>query len=194
MKSLPIMMTLVCLVFRAQADERTWLNSEDPGNGSYLAPALRFSYLNEEVALWPGARLGWIFGSTITAGLEGYMLAGEPGADNPPGAIFNMAVGGVSFEAIPFPERRTHLVFSLLLGAGGSQAGGAADIDSLASHGFAVIEPGAGLEFNLTRNVIIGPGIRYLWISGNVPGMDSKWKVSETALSLILKFVDFDDY
>jgi len=42
------------------------------------------------------------------------MLAGDHAADNPSGAAFNMAVGGVSFEAVPFPERRTHLVFSLL--------------------------------------------------------------------------------
>lgn len=194
MKSPLILIAMLCFAFRVQAEERTWLRSEEPEDGSYLAPALRFSYLNDEVAMWPGVRLGWIFGSVITAGLEGYMLAGEPGADEPSGAPFNMAVGGVVFEAIPFPERRTHLVFSLLLGAGGSQSGGSADIDVLSQNGFAVIEPGMGLEFNLTRNVIVSPGIRYLWISGNVHGMDSKWKVSEGALSLSIKFIDFNDF
>jgi hypothetical protein len=34
--------------------------------------------------------------------------------------------------------------------------------------------------------------VSYLWISDPVPGMESKWKISETAFNLTLKFKEPD--
>lgn len=193
MRRLPVLLALLCLAATARAYEGSWLNTESPENGSYFAPQLRVSSLDDRLALWPGARLGWIVGSVISFGFEGYMLAEDFEADAPDTARFSMAVAGLALEAIPNPERRTHLVFNLMIGAGGAQAGGEADFDVMFDNSFTVIEPGAGVEFNLTRNIVLCPGVRYLWISGDVAGMESKWKVSETAFNLTLKFRDFDD-
>lgn len=40
----------------------------------------------------------------------------------------------------------------------------------------------------LNHRLALWPG--YLWISGNVPGLDSKWKVAETAFNLTVRFKD----
>jgi len=66
------------------------------------------------------------------------------------------------------------------------------DLDSLSRHSFLILEPGAGLEFNLTRNIRLCPTASYLWISGSVPGMESKWKISGAAFNLALKFQELD--
>jgi hypothetical protein len=187
-----VLILIACLFLgnAVLAEEATWLNTDSPENSSFFAPKVRFSRLDGKLALWPGARIGWIKGSVISFGFEGYMLANEFKADSPDTARFSMAVGGIAFEAIPSPERRSHVVLSLLLGAGGAQVGGSADFDSLSQHRFLVMEPGFGLEFNLTRFIKLSPGVSYLWISGDVPGMSSPWRVAETAFNLTLKFKD----
>jgi hypothetical protein len=197
MRRLLVLLALLCLG-TAHAKDQTWLNGEDtwlttdhPENASYFAPSLRTSMIGDSLAVWPGARIGWIVGSVLSIGFEGYLLANELHADSPDTARFSMAVGGMVFEAIPSPEKRTHLVFNLLIGGGGAQVGGGGpDLDSLTNHTFFVLEPGAGIEFNLTRQVRLSPGVSYLWIAGAVPGMESKWKTSETAFSLTLRFKD----
>jgi hypothetical protein len=199
MRILFAIITILCLGSTALAKEKlayhkdgedTWLSTDHPENASYFAPKIRMSTVNDSLALWPGLSLGWIVGSVISVGFEGYILANHVNAQTPDTARFNMAVGGMKFEAIPSPEKRTHLVMNVLVGCGGSQAGGDFDIDSLTNHAFLVIEPGIGLEFNLTKSIRLNPMVSYLWLSGGVQGMESKWLVSETAFSLALRFKD----
>jgi hypothetical protein len=173
-----------------RAATETWLHSDDPENSAYFSPKMRFSMLNNHMALWPGARIGWTTGSVVAFGFEGYFLANELYADYPDTARFSMAVGGITLEATPSPERRTHLVFNVLLGMGGSQVGGDPNLDSLTNRGFIIVEPGVGLEFNLTPRIRLSPGVTYLWISGGVEGLDDKWKASEAAFNLTLRFND----
>lgn len=185
-----LLVILILAKISHAADDETWLNSDRPENSAYFAPKLKVSTLNDRLALWPGARIGWILGSVISAGFEGYILANELLADNPDTSRFSMAVGGIVFEAIPSPQRRTHFVLSLLIGAGGAQVGGDPDLDTLTNRSFIVLEPGVSLELNLTPKIRLNPGLSYLWISGNVPGLDSKWKVAETAFNLTVRFKD----
>ena len=181
---------LLCLANPARADDDAWFEPERSENTAYFAPKLKFSTVNDRLALWPGARIGWALGSVLTAGFEGYILANEVYAAHSDTDHLSMAVAGVVFEAIPSPKRRTHMVLSLLIGGGGAQVGGDTDLDTLSEHGFTVLEPGISLEFNLTRKIRISPGVSYLWISGTVPGVDSKWDASERAFNLTLRFRD----
>lgn len=183
-----VLIAFFCLGNMSLADEKTWLSAERPEDASYLAPKMKFSTLNDSLAYWPGVGVGWILGSVVTIGFEGYLLASHTPLENAALSPFSMAVAGMVFEAIPSPESRSHLAFNVLMGVGGAQAGGEMDLDSLARHGFYVVEPGVNIEFNLTRNIRLCPGVSYLWISGNVPGMRSKWDISETAFNLKLKF------
>lgn len=192
MRLMLILLAILCFGKKVQALDETWLTAQNPENASYLAPKMKVSSLNDTLVFWPGARLGWIVGSVVSLGFEGYVLANNISSEGPDTSPFSMAVGGVVLEAIPYSERRTHLAFSLLMGAGGSQVGGDIDLDSLSRHSFLIVEPGASVEFNLTRNIRLCPGMSYLWISGKVDGMDSKWKISETAYSLTLKFIKPD--
>lgn len=174
----------------SRSGEDTWLSTDHPENSSYFAPKLRASMVNDSLAFWPGASIGWTVGSVLSMGFEGYVLVNEIDASSPDTGRFNMAIAGVKFEAIPSPSRRTHAIMSLLIGGGGAQSGGSFDIDSLSNHGFFALEPAAGLEFNLTPRVRLNPMVSYLWISGSVPGVESKWQASETAVSLNLRFKD----
>jgi len=155
---------------RASAHEDTWLQSRDHENASYFAPKMRVSHLADSLAFWPGAGIGWIVGSVISVGFEGYMLAADPRGPDADGQL-SMALGGMSFEAVPFPEARTHLAFDLFVGVGGSQLGGELGLDSLSNHGFLFVSPGAKLEFNLTENIRFCPGLSYLWTPDPVYGI-----------------------
>ena len=103
-----------------------------------------------------------------------------------------MALGGMMFQAIPFPERRTHLSFNVLIGAGGSQTEGGFSIDNLSNHGFFFIEPGVGLEFNLTQGIRLAPSACYMWVPGSIWGMQDKRRLTEMAFSLRLVFKKAD--
>src|SRR4051812_24122645 len=157
-----IALSVLLLTGRVSAHEDSWLRSNDPENASYFAPKLRVSHLQDSLAFWPGVGIGWIVGSVISVGFEGYMLAADPRGPDASGRL-SMALGGMSFEATPFPERRTHLSFNVLVGAGGSQTEGEVGLDSLSNHAFFFAAPGAKLEFNLTPNIRLCPGVSYLW-------------------------------
>ena len=187
-----VLIALLCLADNVRADQDTWLRSENPENSSFLTPKLKISTLNDSLVFWPGIGIGWILGSVVSIGFEGYVLASEMPAETVEGSAFSMAVVGMTFEAVTFPERRTHLSYSLLVGGGGAQAGGAINLDTLTRNSFFIIEPGVSLEFNLTRNIRLGPGLSYLWISGDVAGITSKWKIAETAFNVKFKFKEPD--
>jgi hypothetical protein len=182
----------LCLAPGIRAQEETWLKARNPENASYFTPKMRVTGTEASPALWPGAGLGWIVGSVVSVGFEGYWLASNIRPDEPGSEYFDMALGGMMFQAIPFPERRTHLAFNLLIGGGGSQTGGEFGIDSLSNHGFFFIEPGASLELNLTQDIRLAPGVSYMWVPGSIWGMKDKTGLTEMAFSLGLIFKKTD--
>lgn len=175
------------------AGEDTWLKTDNPENASYFTPKLRVSGWDESAAFWPGLGIGWIVGSVVSVGFEGYVLAADPRGQDAPGKV-SAALGGMSFRATPYPERRTHLSFDVLVGVGGSQTEGGFDADSLAEHRFFFISPGARLEFNLTPNIRLCPGASYMWTPDPVPGLGSEkgWEETMLSLELVLKKPDFE--
>ena len=183
----PLAVCVACLwpASRLWAREDTWLQARDPENASYLSPKMRVSRMQDSLAFWPGLGIGWIVGSVISVGFEGYVLAADPRGTDAQDRL-SMALGGLSFEATPFPERRTHLAFDLLIGAGGSQVGGDIDLDSLSRHGFFFVSPGAKLEFNLTQDIRLRPGISYLWSPDPVYGLQGNRGIEEPMLTLDL--------
>lgn len=182
----------MCLAPGIRAQEETWLTAKSPENASYFTPKMRVTGTEDSPAIWPGAGLGWIVGSVVSVGFEGYWLASDLQPDESESGRFDMALGGMMFQAIPFPERRTHLAFNLLIGAGGSQTEGEFGLDSLSNHGFFFIEPGASLEFNLTRGIRLAPGASYMWVPGSIWGMKDKGGLTEMAFSLGLIFKKSD--
>jgi hypothetical protein len=181
-------LTGLCLAPGIPAQEETWLNAKDPENSSYFTPKVRVTGTGDSLGIWPGAGIGWIVGSVVSIGFEGYMLASDHNPDGNGSGRFDMALGGMTFQATPFPERRTHMSLSVLIGGGGSQTEGESELDSPNRHGFFFAEPGASVEFNLTRHIRLAPGVGYLWIPGSVWGMKNKGKLTETVFSLGLVF------
>src|SRR3954471_9598350 len=74
MRNWILILAILLAAGRASAHEDTWLQSRDHENASYFAPKMRVSHLADSLAFWPGAGLGWIVGSVISVGFEGYML------------------------------------------------------------------------------------------------------------------------
>lgn len=182
---------LLCAAFPAAASQDAWLKTDTPENASYFAPSMRVSRMQDSLVFWPGLGIGWIVGSVVSVGFEGYMLAADPRGDGAGGNL-SMAFGGMSFRAVPFPERRTHLSFGMLLGIGGSQTRGGYDFDSLSSHGFFFVSPEARLEFNLTPNIRLSPGAGYMWSPDAIAGagFDPGWSEPMLSLELLLKKPD----
>ena len=77
-----------------------------------------------------------------------------------------------------------------MIGVGGVSTGKLPDIDTMSNNSFVYMEPGFSLEINVTPSLRICPGVSYLWISGSLPEVRSKWDVSETSFNLTLKFRD----
>ena len=178
------------LLAQARAEEETFFKPGEGRDESYFAPTLRFSNTAGVLGIWPGLRLGWSKGSILSAGLEGYVLANEVHADEPEGERLQMAVGGVVLESTSASDLRVHPTYSVLIGAGGSNTGRVPDLDSMAIYSFIVVEPAVNIEFNITRNFRVTPGVSYRWISGSVRGMHSKWSVSETSFNVAFKLKD----
>src|SRR4051812_1869588 len=110
MSRLLVLLALLCLSETVPASERfaksqdpeeNWLSTDQPENSSYFAPKMRASMVNDSIAFWPGVGIGWIVGSVLSVGFEGYFLVNEINASVPDTARFSMAVGGMKFEAIP---------------------------------------------------------------------------------------------
>jgi hypothetical protein len=192
MKRFLIVMSFLFPLLEARASEETWLKPDNQRSRTYLAPEIRWSRTSGQMGIWPGARLGWTLGSTFSAGLEAFVLANEIRADIPDTSRLNMAVGGLVLEAIPGSDRMVHGVYSVLIGAGGTSTGDAPELEAMSNNSFIVVEPRFAFEFNLTHNVRISPGVGYVWISGDVPGVRSKWQVSETAFNVTVKLLSVE--
>jgi hypothetical protein len=191
MKRLLMLVSILCWPGQARAEEETWISSENGPNSSYFAPTLRFSQTAGALGVWPGIRFGWVTGSVLSAGLEGYFLASDVQAEYPVTERLHMAVGGVLLEAIAASDQVAHTTFSVLIGAGGTNTGPNPDLDTMSMQSFLVMEPAINMEFNITRHFRISPGVSYRWISGDVAGVISKWSVSETSFHVAFKIRDY---
>jgi hypothetical protein len=143
-------------------------------NGGYGGPDVRFTRLTGDFAVLIGARGGWIINHSFRLGAAGYGSASRrlpAGYTLPSGraAGLEFGYGGVDFGWVSQPSRLVHLTLGTLVGGGAVGYNDPAHRDegwTGPRDGFFVVEPAAEAELNVTRNVRVGVGGSYRFVTG----------------------------
>lgn len=172
---LSLITLLMSDVAPVHAQEVQTLFAGDVSHGGFGGPVVRFSFVDNDPAVWVGGRGGWIINfdnrHSISIGGGGYGLATEhrmpqlsANADNDLAAI---GYGGFELEYTNRTYQLVHLTVSSLIGAGGLTIR-----DEYAHYSdddpdpFFVWEPGVHTEINVTHFFRIATGLSYRLTSG----------------------------
>jgi len=139
-------------------------------NGGYGAFSIGFTQINQIQAITMGGRGEWIIGHSLGLGFygSGFMTDFVKTAAD---MNYNMVGGhgGIVIEPILIPRFPVHISFPLMAGIGGiayaenQQSGFQGNYDAYikSTDYFLIAEPGAELEFNLTRWMRLAIGASY---------------------------------
>lgn len=139
-------------------------------SGGFGALSFRSTQFRDESTVLAGLRGGWIINRTLGIGLEGHgIIPTATFNDIEPGRDVNLlgGYGGMFLELIFFSNEVVHVTFPVSAGAGwlgyyltnedNTQPG---PVDrEVDSDIFWYIEPGAALEFNISRNFRLAMGV-----------------------------------
>lgn len=215
MKQLLIILGLgmaVAVMGQEEKEFRT-LFGNDMSSGGYGAPEMKLSDVNGKSSLLMGGRGGWIIGHSFVLGGGGYGLVTNNrfiydevlnGVDTTREYRIDMGYGGLLLEYIAMPQRAVHLTFPVLIGAGGVSLShklfdenDAEYVDDWSnweyeeSAAFFVVEPGIGIELNMTKFFRLELGASYRYINGTNLRRLSDSDLSDFSLNMALKFGKF---
>jgi hypothetical protein len=132
-------------------------------SGGFGALVFKFSGVNDQFAVFAGARGGWIINHQFVVGAGGYGLASTICLDED-GSCFlrqiEFGYGGFEFEYIGLWNRVAHYSLQLLIGGGGVTLLG------FSADPVFVAEPAARLELNVTKWFRLNVGGGYRFVSG----------------------------
>ncbi len=144
-------LVLLCVASTPTLAEQKTLVSGDVDHGGFGGTVVKFSQIDGEFAVFAGGYGGWLINHTFMIGAGGYGLTNrEP--------ELTMGYGGVILEYIAPSNNLIHFFGNVLIGAGSEGQG--------AEQEFFVVEPAVHLELNVTKNVRVGMGGSYRYISG----------------------------
>jgi hypothetical protein len=143
------------------------LLGRNKSGGGYTALTAGYSIIDEKQALLFGGRFGWLASHYIGFGLgaTGFIneFHYEPALNRE--VFLSGGYGGIYIEPILFPRAPAHLSFPVLFGAGGiSYVSKESNLNNNLiedSQAFLLIEPGAELEFNVTKFFRFAVGASY---------------------------------
>lgn len=133
------------------------------GHGGYAGISFGYTEIGGQEAIIMGARGSWIIGHSFGIGMGGYGFLNDPVFDPADNLFYNLTggYGGLVLEPIIAGRWPVHLSLPVTLGAGAvARTAYTEDLFSsmepeeaflVESSLFVVAEPGAELEFNLTR-------------------------------------------
>lgn len=135
-------------------------------SGGFGALSFRSSKFNDESLVMAGLRGGWIINRTLGIGVEGHGVIPTSQFENiEPGEEVRLlgGYGGMFLELIFFSNEVVHVTFPTSGGAGwlgyritDNDAVQDKEVDSDV---FWYVEPGANLEFNISRNFRLASGV-----------------------------------
>lgn len=181
-------------------------------SGGYGAPELKFSNVNIKNSLLMGGKGGWIIGHRFVLGGGGYGLVTNNtfpytenvgGVDSVRDYRIDMGYGGLLLEYIAFPKNAIHFTVPVLIGTGGASLAYKISDEPeyieddwtnwqyTESSAFFFIEPGLGLELNMTRFFRLDLGVSYRYISGMNLKRLKEQDFNDFSLNLALKFGKF---
>jgi hypothetical protein len=149
------------------SDEFRTLLGHNRRNGFYGAFTIGYSEIGNRDGVIFGGRMEWITGHSLGVGIGGTGFINEnhyePTLNSD--VFLTGGYGGLILEPILMPKYPVHLSFPVLLGAGGISY--VTKDDDLArnmirdSETFLIVEPGAEIELNLTKNFRLSIGTSY---------------------------------
>jgi hypothetical protein len=189
-----VLLVAVAPLATAQEREETLIGRRFT-SGGFGGPIVKATSVNGEFAVLSGGSGGWIVNHQFIIGGAAYMLQnqGVRTAFTLPSGVrpqLGMEYGGLELQYIHRWSRVAHAAFSVLTGGGKVFYDGYRDSTRLSDE-FAAIEPGVGLEVNVTHWLRIVGGASYRFIGGtDVPGVTAR-DLSGAAAMLSFKFGKF---
>jgi opacity protein-like surface antigen len=170
-----------------QQEFRTLLGNSHH-NGLYGAFSVGYSKIEDRQAIIFGGRFEWIMGHSLGLGFGGSGFINENHYEPALGSnvFLTGGYGGLYLEPILMPNYPVHISFPVLLGGGGiSYVTEDWDFNHNMiqdSEAFLIAEPGAEIEFNLTRNFRLAIGTSYRFTTKFDVGMSPSPVVNSSAL------------
>ncbi len=138
-------------------------------HGAYVGLGFNYAKVNDDNAIFIGAKGGWVVDHKVVIGFAGYGFLNDrhfnAGNDD---INTNLAggYGGFMLEYIILPHAPVHISIPLLLGAGGIAHTNNWDMNfwdeySNKADAFFVMEPGIEVEFNLIKFMRLSLGLNY---------------------------------
>lgn len=152
-----------------------------PAMGIYAAPFSRFGHIRNQLAVYPGMRLGVVLGRSLAVGVSGGILANHVALDTIPGNDMSLKYAGLELEGLIFPQKVINGSLRVLGGAGllsagpapaggdggdGGDSGGAAAPALAPAEKILLIEPGAELTVNVSAMLRLSAGWSYRLVRG----------------------------
>lgn len=172
-------------------------SSELKGFGAY---EMKLTQISDITSLFIGASGGVTVNKIFMFGIAGYGLVSNPeiveSSTSTPLRL-NGGYGGLLFGFNVFPRKVVHLSFPIVIGGGSMYLTDPfyfQDSDSeftVEKSGFMVVEPGANLEFNVTRFFHLGMGASYRYVQGLSMNSLTDEQLLGWAINLNLKFGSF---
>ncbi len=201
-----IAIILFSFLFSAQlyAQEET-LISGPIESGGYGGPVVKFSTLNNKMAILVGGGGGWLINHSFLVGGAGYGLVNNISA--PAAALtyygvyddmkIDFGYGGLLLEYVGNSDNLVHYSVSTLIGAGGinyrypydNYWTGSFQGDHASA--FFVLEPAWGAELNVSKFFRMNAGVSYRLVRGSDLPYISDSELSGVSVYLMLKFGKF---
>lgn len=204
MKHRIILALLVVLAARAFSQDEETLLTGQLTHGGFGGPVVKFTRLSDEFGVLVGGRGGWIINHCFIIGGGGYGLVNSiPGPDGIPlmvEPVLTMGYGGFEMEYLRHSGKLIHSTVQLLIGGGGvgyhelrdedwnfdNDVNGNPNWDS-----YFIIEPGIGLELNVTSFFRIDAGASYRFVSGVEKNGLTNGEIGGPSAVLTFKFGKF---
>jgi hypothetical protein len=133
--------------------------------GAYIAPVIKVSRLNNELALLAGGHGGIIFNRSFVIGLGAYGLVNEIQANSPSYQLIDFGYAGLLLGYINRSHKIVHISVHSLIGGGGLRYR-TCFYDDWYDNVFFVFEPCIDVEVNVTKHFRIGCGGSYRFAHG----------------------------
>lgn len=142
--------------------------------GLYGAFTMEMANIEKQEALILGGRISFVLDHAVDIGIAGYGLATSPKVQGDDTVSLSGGYGGIHIEPVIGSRLPVHISFPTLVGVGGmatfEEIDDVFDLANVKSHrdndAFVIVEPGAVVEFNLTKHVRLATGASYRYAYG----------------------------
>ena len=190
-KFILVFLVLTAAVFAQNSGEKDSLKI-----GWFGAPVMKFTEINNDQASFFGGRIGVIINHNLKLGIGGYSLLTHITSDEViDGEKYDidMSYGGIEIEYAYKWDEAIHYTAILLIGGGSVSYRDDVPADEInySDDQFFVAEPGANIEFNLSKNFRFDVGAGYRLVSRVFFGDLSSKELSGFIANITLKFGSF---